>query len=105
MPRCVKPLGHHLLMGQSLELPDGRAELSSGASLELVPGRDGYASAVVRRSADGSVTWQALPSEGEQDAWVAVQLSGDILRCSSWSCWLVGIDASTGAVIDRHFTK
>lgn len=79
-------------MDQPLQLPDGRVELSDGARLELVPAGDGYASAIVRRDADGSIAWWALPPEGQTDAWVTVRRLGNSLTVSFMVGLVVGHD-------------
>jgi hypothetical protein len=89
----------------SVEVPDGHVELPDGSRLELVPADSEYASAIVRREPDGSVTWRAPPPEGGQDAWVRVRLQDEAVVANSWSCWLVRLDVTTGAIIERTFTK
>lgn len=103
------PFGHwswdDFVVDQLLELPDGQVELPGGGRLALVATDDDYASAVECRDADGSLRWQALPPEGQPDAWVAVRLQDHTVTANSWSGWLVCIDIDTGVVIERHFTK
>jgi hypothetical protein len=89
----------------SVEMPDGEVGLSGGARLELVPADGDYASAILRREPDGSVAWRALPPDGRRDAWVSVRLQEEAVVANSWSCWLVRLDLTTGAVIERIFTK
>jgi len=82
-----------------ITLPDGSGHL------ELPGTEDGYVAAIICRSPDGSMRWQALPPGGGADAWVAVRLEGNEVVANSWSCWCVRFDPTTGAETRRHFTK
>ena len=62
-------------------------------------------SAVICRRPDGSES-QALPPDGDRDAWLTVSLEGDnTVVANSWSGWRVQFDPATGAETARHFTK
>jgi hypothetical protein len=82
-----------------------RIDVPGAGHLELPDTQDGYTSAVIRRTPDGSVAWQVLPPDGDGDAWVDVSLRGHIVVATSWSGWLVEFDVSTGTERARHFTK
>jgi hypothetical protein len=84
-----------------------RIDLSvDNGHLELPDTSDGYVSAVIRRTPDGTVAWRALPPNGNDDAWVAVSLpSDDTVTANSWSGWRVKLDVRTGTEIIRQFTK
>jgi hypothetical protein len=86
-------------VSRTIALPD------ASGHLELVGADDGYISAVVCRRPDGSARWQALPPDGDGDAWVAVGLEGGTVVASSWSGWRVHYDLTTGTETARHFTK
>jgi hypothetical protein len=86
-------------MPQRIALPDG------SGYVELPQTGDGYISAVVCRRADGSIGWQALPPDGDSDAWVTVVLDGDTLVANSCSCWRFRYDWTTGSETARQFTK
>jgi hypothetical protein len=92
-------LRHHRQHDAGNPLPNDRGQL------ELPDTGDGYISAVICRRPDGSVGWQALPPEGDGDAWVTVFLEGDAVVANSWSCWRVLYDMTTGTETARHFTK
>jgi hypothetical protein len=73
--------------------------------LDLPDTADGYISAVICRRPDGS-GWQALPPEGDQDAWVTVSLEDDsTVVANSWSGWRGHLDPATGTETARHFTE
>ncbi len=77
-----------------------------GGYVELPDTGDGYIYAVICHRPDGSVGWQAMPPNGERDAWVNVSLEGDTtVVAPSWSGWRVHFDAATGTETGRHFTK
>ena len=86
-------------MPQPIVLPGG------SGYLEMPVADDGYISALICHRPDGSV-WQALPPDGDQDAWVTVSLEGDnTVVANSWSGWRVHFDLATGTETARHFTK
>ena len=73
--------------------------------LELVLTGDGYIGSITCRGPDGAVAWQAMPPEGERDAWVSVNVEHDVVTATSWSGWQVQLSLSTGAEVARNFTK
>jgi hypothetical protein len=54
---------------------------------------------------DGSEVWRVMPPRAPDDRWTEARLDGDRVSAFSWSCYRVTLDASTGAEIDRVFTK
>jgi len=86
-------------MSNSMALPDGSGQV------ELSEGADGHSALIVCRDRDGAVRWQALPPDGERDSWVSVDVRDDSVVGTSWSCWRVSIDSTTGTEVERHFTK
>lgn len=93
------PTRHAHDMLEVLSLPDGSGEV------EVTEDKDGYIPLILCRNADGTVRWQAEPPDGEQDAWVSVQVEDGTVIARSWSCWAVTINAATGEEAQRHFTK
>lgn len=56
--------------------------------------------------AAGEVAWVAsLPSSYSGDCYVSINLDRDHLIAVSWSGWKVGIDPSTGFIVEREFLK
>lgn len=80
----------------------GRVE---GGDLELPRTDDGYIASITSRTAGGAVSWQALPPDGERDAWVSVTVDGHVVVANSWSGWQVHLSLSTGTEISRRFIK
>jgi hypothetical protein len=82
--------------------------MSTGAGadkIELELTKDGYAAFLVRRAADGSISWRHDPPEGGQDVFVTVELRPNELAMKSWSGWRVIADPVSGAETRRYFTK
>jgi hypothetical protein len=73
--------------------------------VELLPTKDGHSASIRRRSVDDTVARQALPPDGEQDAWTEVTVVGSSVHATSWSCWRVKFDAASGNETERRFTK
>jgi len=88
-------VGHVL----TIALPEGLG------LIELLTTNDGHTASFRRRSVDGTVAWQALPPDGEQDAWTEVTVTGSTVHATSWSCWRVEFDAASGDETERGFTK
>lgn len=86
-------------MSESVPLPDGTGRV------EFRRDGAGHIAVVTCLDHDGSVRWQALPPDGEQDSWVSVDVQNDRVVGSSWSCWHVSIASVTGNEIERRFTK
>ena len=61
----------------TIELPDAQGHL------DLVPTDDGYSAIITCRRPDGTTAWQALPSEGDSDAWTDVSVDGATLSAIS----------------------
>jgi hypothetical protein len=58
-----------------------------------------------RVAPDGRVAWSAPPPNGTGDHWIEVRVDGSEVVGRSWSGYIVRFDASTGAEIERVFTK
>ena len=83
----------------SIELPNDHRRL------DLKPTEDAYAASITCRRPDETIAWQALPPEGDKDAWTDVSVDGTTVTATSWSCWHVRFDVATGQEIERIFTK
>jgi hypothetical protein len=83
----------------TIALPDGLG------LVELLPTKDGHTASIRRRCVEGTVAWQALPPDGEHDAWTEVTVTGSTVDATSWSCWWVRFDAASGDETERRFTK
>lgn len=83
----------------TVELPGDQGHL------DLEPTDDGYLASITCRRPDGTIAWQAVPPEGDRDAWTDVSVDGAIVSATSWSCWRLKFDVATGLVIERIFTK
>lgn len=86
-------------MSEVMALPDGSGQV------EARQDDDGHIAMIVCRDLDGTARWQALPPDGDRDAWVSVQVLGGTVVGNSWSCWKISIDSATGSEVERHFTK
>jgi hypothetical protein len=86
-------------MPRVIGLPDG-----SGV-LELSDVGGGHIGSILCRDADGTVRWEALPPDGVQDSWTAVDLDARTVVGQSWSCWRVAIELTSGKEVSRQFTK
>jgi hypothetical protein len=73
--------------------------------LDLPETPDEYTSAITMRRTDGSTVWEALPPDGERDAWASVSVGPQIAVGPSWSGWVVHYELATGAETERRFTK
>ena len=95
-----RPLGH----GASVVLPV--PETNDAIVLlnpdEQVNGRFGN---LLRLSADGSVSWQAVPVFENNDVFVAVEWLGDKLMANTWSGYRVVVEVDTGLPLETAFTK
>ena len=49
--------------------------------------------------------WSAYPPDDDNDAWVAVRIDDSTVLATSYSGWLIRIDAESGHETERHFTK
>ena len=83
----------------SVELPHDRGWL------DLEPTDDGYSASITCRRPDHTISWQALPPDGDKDAWTDVSVDGTTVTATSWSCWQVQLDVATGREIRRVFTS
>lgn len=56
---------------------------------------------------DAHVSWRAeLPTTGESDAYVSIELTEDgLIAASTWSGYRILISPKTGALIGQEFTK
>jgi hypothetical protein len=77
-------------------LPDG------SGYVVLFDGTDGLASQVVCCEVDGSVRWQALPPEGENDSWTQIEVQSDAVVGTSASGWRIAIDSASGSEVTRQ---
>jgi hypothetical protein len=83
----------------TVELPGDQGRL------DLEPTDDGYSASITCLRPDGTTAWQAVPPEGDGDAWTDVSLDGATVSATSWSCWRLQFDVVTGREIERTFTK
>lgn len=58
-------------------------------------------------ASDASVSWRAeLPTSGESDAFVSIEVGQDgLISASTWSGFRVLVSPDTGAVLRQEFTK
>jgi hypothetical protein len=73
--------------------------------LDLSPTPDGYVAVISCRKPDGATAWEAPPPEGDQDAWVHVEVLDGAVVATSFSCWQVRFDLKTGRELSRTFVK
>ena len=78
--------------------------LASG-DLDLPRTEDGYIASIIGRTPGGALGWEALPPDGERDAWVSVVVEGDVVVANSWSGWQVRLSLGNGYELSRRFTK
>lgn len=83
----------------TVELPGDQGHL------DLEPTHDGYFARITCRRPDGTTAWQALPPGDDRDAWTDVSVDGARVSASSWSCWRLKFDVTSGQEIERIFTK
>ena len=84
--------------------------LSSGtAAVVLLDPPAGHAAVgnLLGVGSDAHVSWRAeLPTTGQSDAFVSIELTEDgLIAASTWSGYRVLISPDTGAVIGQEFTK
>ncbi|RNL64225.1 hypothetical protein EFK50_06745 [Nocardioides marmoriginsengisoli] len=84
--------------------------LSSGtAAVVLLDPPGGHAAVrnLVGVGPDAHVSWRAeLPTTGESDAFVSIELTEKgLIAASTWSGYRVLISPSTGTLIGQEFTK
>ena len=72
--------------------------------LLLKPLGRGHDENLIRVSDAGSLVWRAQLPE-TNDSWVACRFEDGVLFANSWSCYLVRLDANSGRLISKTFTK
>lgn len=55
---------------------------------------------------DGALRWHAeLPADSAPDCYVACQIADGSITANTVSCYLVALEAKTGRILHRTFTK
>ncbi len=82
---------------------------SSTSAVVLLDPPAGHATVrnLVGVGSDAHVSWRApLPTTGESDAYVSIELAEDgLIAASTWSGYRVLISPDTGALVRQDFTK